>query len=200
MTVPRDLPREFARAMRKLNKLQRRYIRALPEHRFQRWGRILNELGMSSRTVQRWFKKPSFLAVVELQQELDETRHDLSRSRFLAEIEAIGFSNPKDFVDATGKAVPAHQLDERAAAAVAEWEIGDDGFAYPKKLHSKKHAHDVLDRMHKIGPHRHEVTGKDGTPLLPATQPNELEIAKRLAYLLACGDHALMKGEAPPPA
>lgn len=183
-----DTHRQFTKAMRSLTTMQRQYIRDLPHHRFQRWGVARTKHGLSTNTIWKWLRKPVFLQALELQQQISETANDLSRGRLLNEIEAIGFSNAHEYVDEAGRPLPIHKLSTRAAAAVMEWETGEDGQVYARKLQPKKDALATVERIHNLAPQRHEFTGKDGAPLMAPSDP--VDLARRVAYLLAAGAHA----------
>jgi phage terminase small subunit len=68
------------------------------------------------------------------------------------------------------------------------------------ELHDKRGALAELRRHHE--PDRHEHTGKDGRPIETAdvTEMSELEVARRIAFLLAKAARATIAGGAEPPA
>lgn len=187
--VERDVRLEFARAMDALTPLQRRFIRLLPECRFKKYS-CAKRLGMSEGTVSKWMAQPAFTHALDLMREVEDIERDISRARIVAEYEAIAFANPQEACDEKGKVMTLDKLPAHVAVTVQEIELMQNGKAKPKKFMQKRHALDALAELHNITrPQRLEVTGKDGTPLMPA-QATDLEIARRVAFILARGMHA----------
>jgi hypothetical protein len=185
MSVPRDLPREYARALRKCTPTQRKWLRELQRNGFRPW-KAAKAIGSGEGAVTRWRRMAHIQAVLGLMDEMATAEHLVTQSFIVGQYKAIAGSNLKDFETESGEQIPLHQLPDEVAAAIAERTVDANG-RVKIKLHPKAPALDALANLKNLAPKRLEVTGKDGAPLMPEVQPNEVEIARRLAFLLSKG-------------
>lgn len=198
MTVPRDFPRERARLLRKCTPTQRKWLRELQKNGFRTW-KAGNALGLGEGTVSRWYRKAHIQDVLKLFAETADTELGISQMFVLSQYRAIAGASLKDLVDEHGSEIPLHMLDDQTALALSERTVDANG-KVKYRFHPKGPALDALTNLKNLGVKRVELTGKDGAPLLPPTaQPNEIEVARRLAFLLARGEHALTKADTPVP-
>jgi hypothetical protein len=166
--------------------MQRAYLRKLPDHMFQRWG-CANALGIGKGTFARWLRQAKFVNALECQQIAERAKSDVSATRIVKHTEAIAFLDTRRLYHADGTRKKVIELDADVSCTVLE--VDTEG--YPIKFEPRRHARESLERMHNLAPQRHEFTGKDGAPLMPEPQLNEIAIARRLAFLLARGEHAM---------
>lgn len=125
---------------------------------------IADMLGVSINTVTNWKKRhPEFLGALKLGKDEadDRVEHSLYQR-------ATGYSHPDTHISVhAGKvkktAITKHYPPETTAGIF--W---------------------LKNRRPKQWRERHELTGSDGAPLIPETA-NDLEVARRVAFLLAKG-------------
>lgn len=94
---------------------------------------------------------------------------------------------------ADGRVLLPHELDAETARCIESVDIEttkDGGQRVKYRLPKRNEAYKLLGTHLKLFTERHEITGKDGDPIIPVT-PTAIEIAKRIAFLLAAGsrDH-----------
>lgn len=119
-------------------------------------------------------------------------------ARRLLEQEKIAYANMLDYWDVdtkTGnlKRLRLNKITRAQGAAIKS--IGYDASGRPKielfdKVSMLKHLDDRLAPM----PKRVEMTGKDGEALVPPQSGSDIDLARRLAYLLQNGERALAEG------
>ncbi len=106
----------------------------------------------------------------------------VTADRVIEEYAKIAFANMADYA-AVGPALET--LTPNQTAAIAEVSQTANG-AVRIKLHDKKSALDSLAKHLGLFIDRHELTGRDGTPLQPPEDP--VLLAKRVAFILAQAD------------
>ena len=132
--------------------------------------------------------KPEVIEAITAAQAARSERTEIKVDRVVAELAAIGLSDPRRFFTATGELRAIHTLDDEAAAALASVEVvtkpaGEGAVEYVHKIKAwdKVSALDKLMRhLGGYAPEQHEHTGKDGGPI----ELSDLELGKRLAFLL----------------
>lgn len=88
-----------------------------------------------------------------------------------------------------GRALLPHELDAQTARSIesVEIETTKEGAQRVKyRLPKRNEAYKLLGQHLKLFTERHEITGKDGDPIIPIA-PTATEIAKRIAFVLAVG-------------
>jgi hypothetical protein len=175
----RDLLRELRLALAKCTPAQRAWLRQLPKHNFQLWGKAREELGLSKHTVWKWLRRDCVKRVRELQDEIAVEDLNISTRRVLTEYSRIAFADLRGLFNDDGTLKTPDQWDDDVAAAVESIDTqetrlrGDDGkyideFELVRKVrtHSKLSALEFLASFKKIaGAKRLEVTGANGEPL-----------------------------------
>lgn len=144
------------------------------------------------------FKRPRGNAQAMLAEDLVQARvrylyaraaelAQIEGGRLLLECEKVAFSNIMDYVTIdkkTGMPKGVNLKNIRHAQGAAIQEISYDAKGRPKiKLYDKtsmlKH---LQDRVAPV-PQRHELTGKDGAPLVPGAM-SDLELARSVLFML----------------
>lgn len=131
----------------------------------------------------------------------------LTTDRVYQELARVSYFNPKKLVDANGKAVPLHQLDDDTAAALASVEIveteergeGKDKVVVTRRVKGRPfNKPSTLREVSKIL-HLHERPPPP-PPEEPGEQPagNIQDMARRMAFLLRAGAPASTKPKAAP--
>lgn len=203
MTTPRDLPREYARALRKCTPKQRAWLRELERNGYRTW-KAGKKLELGEGTVSRWRRMAHVQAVLALQAEMVDLADTTSFLRLRSELSAIAnfdvrrlfdengkMKHPKDWDDDTAAAIQGLDIEERHTRAEDGTKLTELLSTTKPRAYNKLSAIETLIQLKNLGaPKRLEVTGKDGAPLIPDVQPNELEIARRLAFLLSRGEAA----------
>lgn len=162
---PRDLRREFINARRRCTPKQRAWLRLVFDQCGQKWS-AGKKLGVSSHTVQTWLRDPKIQKVLELQRDLAEQDHDITRARILREYERIAFADIRELYTNEGALKSPREWDDETAPAVQERSF--DKMGNPNvKLHDKRFALDALARITGVMVDRKEITGKNGAPLNP---------------------------------
>ena len=192
MTVVRDLPREYARALRQCTPTQRKWLRELLRNGFRDY-RAAKTLGMSSGNVSKWKRNPAVMAVLQLMDDMATTEHLVTQSFVIGQYKAIAAANLKDLVDESGQPIPLHQLPDQVASALSERTVEANG-TVKVKFHPKSPALDALANLKSLTKTRLEVTGKDGAPLNPENTTSDREIARRLLFVLERGAQAQPEG------
>lgn len=140
----------------------------------------------------------------QLHQKL-EKKTEITRERVLQEYAKLAFFDPRKLFDEDGNPKKITELDDDTAAAIAGLEVnsqllkdealiegeGDEpeqrdvlSTVRKYKIADKKAALDsIAKHLGMFAPIKHEVTGKDGAPLMP--EVSDQELARRTAFLLA---------------
>jgi hypothetical protein len=121
---------------------------------------------------------------------------ELAAARHLVKADLVAHANILDFFDIDEHGRPRLNLNKAEhALAGAIQEISFDANGYPKlKLHDAVGMLKFLIDRQSPAPRRVELTGKDGAPLIPEQQAMpEIEMAKRVAFLLATGQQRLLE-------
>ncbi len=153
--------------------------------------------GYSSKTANpqaaRMLAKVNIQAAVAVGMAKRSRRVEITQDRVLFELACIGFANMQDFMEVTAegeevlKKVSA--LDRQHAAAIAEFTVDKDGKGKLKL--ADKHA-SMVDIGRHLGmfPSNVQVTGKDGSPLIPKLNlEDRVELGRRLAFTLEEAAH-----------
>lgn len=148
----------------------------------------------------------------ELTQQLHaklEKKTEITRERVLQEYAKLAFFDPRKLFDEDGNPKKITELDDDTAGAIAGLEVNSmqiKGEAAVKdadadedeppeqrdvlsvvrkyKISDKRAALDsIAKHLGMFAPIKHEVTGKDGAPLMP--EVSDQELARRTAFLLA---------------
>lgn len=144
----------------------------------------------------------------ELTQQLHaklEKKTEITRERVLQEYAKLAFFDPRKLFDEDGNPKKITELDDDTAAAIAGLEVNsqllkDEALVEVEgeepenrdvlstvrryKIADKKAALDsIAKHLGMFAPIKHEVTGKDGAPLMP--EVSDQELARRTAFLLA---------------
>lgn len=177
---------ELARALRACTPKQRVFLRELPKHNFQPYS-LAAKLGWSLKTVWMYQRNPNVVRARELIDEIAVDDLDVTTRRVLTGYAAIEKADIRNAFKEDGSAKQPHELDAETAYALSE--VSYDSKGRPRfKFFDKTRALERMGNYRKLDVQRHEVTGKDGAPLLP-NQPSEIEIARRVAFILARGLH-----------
>lgn len=161
----------------------------------------------SSRLMQR----PEVTSRIRvLKQEAARYAH-ITPGRVMAEIGKMAFFDIRSTLDEHGNLIPIHKLSDEAAAGIAgiEMTVDDIDTVYSDvdnpdgtgtklqaehtrvtrtakiKLADKAKALDQLTKILGMNIDKTEITGANGTPLIPET--NDTETARRVAFLLSQG-------------
>jgi len=140
----------------------------------------------------------------ELTQQLHaklEKKTEITRERVLQEYAKLAFFDPRKLFDENGNPKKITELDDDTAAAIAGLEVNSQ-LALVEVEGEKPETRDVLSTVRKykivdkkaaldsiakhlgmFAPIKHEVTGKDGAPLMP--EVSDQELARRTAFMLA---------------
>lgn len=151
------------------------------------------------------FIRPHVQAYIKQLQALSETYATVTKAMVLSELAKLAFLDPRNLYDETGELKPVHELDDMAAAGVAEINYEtikvleddpDDLVGEPQKkimvlkrvpkkikLVDKRGALADLGKSLGMFTDKVEHTGKDGAPLIP-TELSETDIARRVAFML----------------
>lgn len=154
------------------------------------WSRLLRKAAFSAR-------------IAQVEAEIAAGAIDsavMSQHEVLAELSKLGRANMQDFIvvgDDTAQVIASLQdLARDNAAAIQELTVetyiegtGDDAREVKRvklKLHDKRGA--LAELRRHFEPQRHEHSGKDGKPIETkdlTERPSDIEIARRLAFLLS---------------
>jgi phage terminase small subunit len=115
--------------------------------------------------------------------------------RILDEYLRLAFVDPAKLLDNTGRPLPLSEIDEDTRRAIIGLEVVDEfegrgeqrqqiGTVKKYKLADKQRALDSLSKVLGLLVEKQEVTGKDGTPLVPAQEMDEKQLARRIAFIL----------------
>jgi phage terminase small subunit len=166
------------------------FPKASPRAAETAWSRLLRRAEFQAR-------------VAEVEAEIAAAAIDsavMSKHEVLAELSKLGRANMQDFLvrgDNAAEVIASLQdLARDNAAAVQELTVetytegsGEDAREVKRvklKLHDKRGALAELRRHYE--PQKHELTGKDGKPIETkdlTERPSDIEIARRLAFLLS---------------
>lgn len=122
--------------------------------------------------------------VEELRQELCQ-RNKEKQDLVVQELARIALSDMRELVEWDGEKVTlksSESLNDDAAACVSEISQGRDGVKV--KLWSKNDALNQLSRIFGMNKDRAELVGANGKPLIPENTPDDMEVARYLAFLL----------------
>lgn len=136
-------------------------------------------------------------------------KFEVTKERILAELAKIGFSDIRKAVKWHGaliqeednpeggdtlvikntysnsvQLIDSEKLDDETAAAISEVSQSATG-ALKIKLYDKKAALVDMGRHLGMFTEKHEVTGKDGAPLIPDGPIDKIDLARRLLHLIA---------------
>lgn len=204
MTVIRDLPREYALAIRELTPAQREWIKEMHANGFRPY-RAGTKLKLGSATIHRWRTEPRMRRVLDLIDDMVCFDMETSMRRLISELSAIANFDIRRLYDADGKMLHPKDWDDDTAAAIQGLDIEErhskapDGTKLTETISiSKPRAYNKLQAIEQLNQMRHaarpmrvEVTGKDGKDLIPpGSQPSDIEIAKRVLFMLSKGTHA----------
>lgn len=153
----------------------------------------------------RLLKDAKVFARIEKRRAELRARFNLTTDRVVQELARCSYFNPKRLVDAKGKPIPLHQLDDDTAAALASIEIaetevrgkGKNKVVLTRKMKGRPfNKATVLEKSIKIlrlydKPPPPPPDGADGEQHV-----DEMQIARRMAFLLAQGAAAAKKGGA----
>lgn len=154
----------------------------------------------------RWLKQPKIQKAIERDRAALRARFALTTDRVVQEQARIVYFNPKKLLDASGKALPLHLVDDDTAAALSAVELtetevrgkGKDKVVVHRKMkHRPYNKVSALNMVNKIL----RVYDKPPPPPpdeLPAAIADPRETARRMAFLLARGAHADEKAQAKP--
>lgn len=153
----------------------------------------------------RWLKRPKIQKAIEkLRAEL-RAKFALTTDRVVQELARLSYFNPKRLVDAAGKPIPLHRLDDDTAAALAAVEISE----IETRGRGKNRV--VVNRLVKGRPFNKPIALEKSIRILrlydkpPPPPPDEVppvdrkDLVRRMAYLLHEREHEIQK-EAPSPA
>ena len=137
--------------------------------------------GYSERTAysiaQENLKKPEIQEYIDKLVKEREKRTEITQDRVLKELAKLAFVDPRKFYDSEGKLIPVHDLDDDSAAALAGFEViitnaeNEKGLVVTKKIKiaDKKAALDSIARHLGMFINKTEITGKDGSDLVPTS-------------------------------
>ena len=137
-------------------------------------------------------KKPEIHKAIEKRRAQIRAQFALTTDRVFQEHARISYFNPKKLVDAKGKAIPLHELDDDTAAALASVEIVET------EIRGKGEDKVILTRRIKGRPFNKPSTLREVSKILrlydkpPPPPPDEegrlaedpQDVARRLAFLL----------------
>lgn len=155
--------------------------------------------------VQKIFTRPDVQAYLRALQATMAQFATITREMIVDELAKLAFLDPRSLYDEHGELKPVHELDDMAAAGVAEINYEtikvleddpDDLVGEPQKkimvlkrvpkkikLVDKRGALADLGKSLGMFTDKVEHTGKDGAPLIP-TELSETDIARRVAFML----------------
>lgn len=170
-------------------------------------------------TASRLLKNPKIAArIEELEKQLHEKlekKTEITRERVLQEYAKLAFFDPRKLFDEDGNPKKITELDDDTAAAIAGLEVnsqlltdealveveGEDpenrdvlSVVRKYKIADKKAALDsIAKHLGMFAPIKHELTGKDGTPLMP--EVSDQELARRTARSHGLASNRRVKSE-----
>lgn len=164
------------------------------------WSRLLKIAEFSARLAE--LEKAVVDKVVE--------KTGITLEKVVNELVRLGFSNMLNYAEVDGGDLRLDftRLTEDEAAAIKEITVETtrigEGEDAPEITRTKFKLHDKQGPLLSLFKHlgggvdRHEHTGKDGAPLFGAGEkPGELEVARRIAFLLERGARAAAAGKQP---
>lgn len=147
--------------------------------------------------VYRLQKRPAVKArIAELRRE-QATQLIMTRAEVLNGLARIAMFDPRNLYDENGDLLPIHELDDVTAASIVgikaqrlNTPTADDPtkttlITADVKLADKKAALDSLAKAMGLFSEKLEVSGPNGTPLVP--EYSQTDIARRVAFLLTTG-------------
>lgn len=202
MTTIRDLPREYARALRKCTPQQQKWLRAMERNGFRAWKAAM-QIGASEGSPSRWRREPRVQECLRLLDELTFVDLEVNIRRLTSELAAIATFDMRRLYKPDGTMLHPKDWDDDTAAAISGMDIEQRHTVGPDKTrrtelietskpraYNKLAAIEALLNLQKLSPKRMELTGKDGKDLVPDTMPNDADIARRVAFLLMKGTAA----------
>ena len=156
--------REMVSALRKCKLPTRRWLKALPKYDWSEYKAGV-ALGFSKHSVFRWLRLPHVRRYIELQREVDMIEIGINNLSILRDYKREAEADVRKLLDpVTGKLLPPGQWPEDVARCVTEYGFDKNGAPYVR-LAGQMAARDRLAKWQKMFADRHEITGKNGTPL-----------------------------------
>lgn len=155
----------------------------------------------------RLLKIPNVQKLIEKHRAELRQRFALTTDRVVQELARVSYFNPKRLVDARGKPIPLHQLDDDTAAALASVEISE------VETRGRGKNKVVVNRLVKGRPFNKPTALEKSIKILrlydkpPPPPPDEAgeqhvdqrDVARRMAFLLAQEAHATEREQKPAP-
>lgn len=141
-------------------------------------------------TASRLLRNPKVQALIAETTESILDSLDISTERILKERARLAFFDARKLFDKDGRRIPIHMLDADTAAAIAAFDIGDTGVKI--RLADKNASLTALERYKGMA-------GQDGNaaPVDPNMNPDSIEAARAIAFILARAAYYLKKSENP---
>ncbi len=131
---------------------------------------------------------PDIKAAVEERTEQAIAEAGVRTVRVLQEIARVAHFNPKHLRGPDGKLLKMHELPDEVAAAISSEEFDAAGNLVKYRTHPKNEANRLLLQYLKVLVEQHEHAGVDGAPIeMRDVGGNDLNVARRIAFLLASG-------------
>jgi len=155
----------------------------------------------------RWLKDVKVQKLLEKKRQELRARYALTTDRVVQELARVSYFNPKRLVDANGKPIPLHQLDDDTAAALSSVEISE------VETRGRGKNKVVINRLVKGRPFNKPTALEKSIKILrlydkpPPPPPDETgeqrmedprDTARRMAFLLAKGARADEKADPKP--
>ena len=120
----------------------------------------------------------------------------------MKQVAAAAFLDPARMFDEKGAMLPLEQIPEEVRCCIAAIEVDERWTGKGKarrlagkvkrvKFESHLQAQQLLGQHLKLFANRHELTGADGTALIPKDPNDPLDTARRIAFLMAQGTRLL---------
>jgi phage terminase small subunit len=155
-------------------------------------------LSPATKPTSIWVESSKLMARPNIRQRISELKAKaaeyahITPGRIIAEIGKLAFFDIRNTLDADGNPIPIHKLDGNTAAAIAGVDLSVDKVnaditttVMKMKFADKRAALADLTKIYGMNIDKHEVTGANGTPLVP--EASDTETARRVAFLLSQG-------------
>lgn len=204
MSVIRDLPREYAHAMRACTPTQRKWLREMQSNGFRPYRAAL-KLKCSEASVTRWRQNPQVQKVMAVLTDMADLDIETSMVSLQTELRAVAKFDVRELYNEDGTLKAPSEWGNDAAAAIASIDVeqrhtkAPDGTTLTEMMStSKVRTHNKLAAIEQLlhmrdlhKPKRFELTGKDGKDLIPPSAlPSDADIARRLLFILERGAQA----------
>lgn len=165
--------------------------------------RLLPRTKAPGQLAWRYLQRQEVKAAIEERTEEAIAAAGVRHLNLVKAIAATAYLDPADLMDSKGNMKPLSQIPEGVRCSIAAMEVEErrSGKGATRKVttrikrvrfESHTQAREQLGQYLKLFTHKHELAGVDGIPLLPPAPTNDLDVARRVAFLLNAGMRAIV--------